>query len=323
MKMIMQMRLLACSLVLSLSTGAIAAPPGDSKLLERELQLLRKQKRYAECGQRAESYFKRYPDRAWLLIAGDCYELGGDHLNARRLYHRFLQYNSKHGKQDAYVQEVEKRRQRVTDHLRKTHARIEVIAKPSGAQIALGEEGAFEDSPLQRWVRPGKHVVRFRKEGFVPTSLKLEVTAGQQVSRDVALAKRETRGALEIQATPAGAHVFLDGKVVGRAPLTLSQVAPGTHTVLIKAAGHRSAEHAVQVGVGKKTVLEAKLPAVPKKPPKVASGSIATKWWFWTAIGVVVAGGVTAAILLSQPAGEETPAPAATCIWDAKGTGCR
>ncbi len=51
------------------------------------------------------------------------------------------------------------------------------------------------------------------------------------------------------------------------------------------------------------------------KGGKAASGSIVGKWWFWTIIGVAVAGGVTAAVLATQSS--ESPPPFAK----APGTG--
>jgi hypothetical protein len=56
-------------------------------------------------------------------------------------------------------------------------------------------------------------------------------------------------------------------------------------------------------------VARAAQPAEPETRPVVASdtdppqerSSIATKWWFWTIVGVVVVGGVTATVLATRP----------------------
>jgi len=44
---------------------------------------------------------------------------------------------------------------------------------------------------------------------------------------------------------------------------------------------------------------------VAQSAPPPSEGSVLTKWWFWTAVGVVVAGGIVAAVLLGS--GTERP----------------
>ncbi len=44
-------------------------------------------------------------------------------------------------------------------------------------------------------------------------------------------------------------------------------------------------------------------------PEAAASGSIVTRWWFWTAVGVVVVGGVTAGVLVASGGTTKSEAP--------------
>jgi hypothetical protein len=46
--------------------------------------------------------------------------------------------------------------------------------------------------------------------------------------------------------------------------------------------------------------------------PRDHKYSVVKQWWFWTAIGVVVAGGVTTAIILTSKSGTEAPLPGNT-----------
>jgi hypothetical protein len=55
------------------------------------------------------------------------------------------------------------------------------------------------------------------------------------------------RGTLQIESLPAGAQVILDGRSVGTTPLTLSDVAAGSHSVQIALAGHRGWRTSVSV----------------------------------------------------------------------------
>jgi hypothetical protein len=89
--------------------------------------------------------------------------------------------------------------------------------------------------------------------------------------------------------------VFVDGKAVGNAPVELV-VEAGSHRIAFRREGYDDVETAALVGVGehKDVTIE------PQK-----SAPITTKWWFWTGIGVVVAGGaaLTVALLSEKKAG--------------------
>jgi hypothetical protein len=54
-------------------------------------------------------------------------------------------------------------------------------------------------------------------------------------------------------------------------------------------------------------------PAVPAPPPvQVVATPVYRRWWFWTAIGVVVAGGVAAAFVL-RPSSDNCPRGVTAC----------
>jgi hypothetical protein len=66
-------------------------------------------------------------------------------------------------------------------------------------------------------------------------------------------------GAMQVLSRPAGAEVFVDGSLVGRTPLLLSSVRPGTHDVRIELAGHRLWRTSVEVGAGDRARVAASL----------------------------------------------------------------
>jgi hypothetical protein len=55
------------------------------------------------------------------------------------------------------------------------------------------------------------------------------------------------RGALTLKVTPAGAEIVLDGKVQGEAPLTLKDLLPGRHYLVIRHEGYLPWEAALQI----------------------------------------------------------------------------
>ncbi len=119
-----------------------------------------------------------------------------------------------------------------------------------------------------------------------------------------------------IGANVDGANVYINGDLAGRTPLK-ARLRPGKYKVRLSRDGYKDAEQPFVVQKGKKATLNVEMqkvsavakpdpvfPPPDKEPDDVTP--IYKEWWFWTTIGVVVAGGVTAAVLLSR---EDEPAP--------------
>ena len=55
----------------------------------------------------------------------------------------------------------------------------------------------------------------------------------------VAVATNRTdRGSMQVLSRPAGANVFVDGRLIGRTPLVVPDVAPGSHAIRLELSGH-------------------------------------------------------------------------------------
>jgi PEGA domain/Protein tyrosine and serine/threonine kinase len=64
---------------------------------------------------------------------------------------------------------------------------------------------------------------------------------------------------MEVVSRPSGAEVFIDGRMVGRTPLVLSQVGPGDYTVRISLPGHQRWATTVNVPAGSRARVAASL----------------------------------------------------------------
>jgi len=60
-----------------------------------------------------------------------------------------------------------------------------------------------------------------------------------------------TKGRVVVRSTPTGGRVSLDGKEAGVAPLTLHDVAAGSHTIRVVLDGHVPVERRIMVGPDK------------------------------------------------------------------------
>lgn len=104
------------------------------------------------------------------------------------------------------------------------------------------------------------------------------------------------------------ALVYVDDKLAGKTGVAglKATVAAGVHTVRVVRAGFREWTGRVTVPPGGQTeqtvTLEqmAEVIQVPDGPGKTTDKPLVKKWWFWTIVGVVVAGGVATAILLNS-----------------------
>ncbi len=73
-------------------------------------------------------------------------------------------------------------------------------------------------------------------------------------------------GSLSISSRPAGATVILDGRAVGTTPLTLPEVAAGSHAVRLVLAGYRSWSVSAQVVTGQSKRVNASLERNERRP---------------------------------------------------------
>jgi hypothetical protein len=66
-------------------------------------------------------------------------------------------------------------------------------------------------------------------------SVPIDITAGGQVSQFIDLPKAPSSlGELQIRTEPAGAQVSVDGRPLGKSPLTAEGLTPGPHTVVLE-----------------------------------------------------------------------------------------
>lgn len=159
---------------------------------------------------------------------------------------------------------------------------LEVLCPVPGATVRLRDRTIGATPLALVRVNAGSAVLEVSKEGYFPYKHEINLPGGGLASLEVKLTSKATAGVLVLRSPVAGASVSVDGAAQGTVPTELV-LAPGAHTVSLSREGYKTATSSVVVGAGDRKELEI---------PLASEGSVLGKWWFWTGIGVVVAGGI-------------------------------
>jgi hypothetical protein len=83
-------------------------------------------------------------------------------------------------------------------------------------------------------LKAGAHVMQLRGAGQ-PRTIPVAVAAGTQVSQYIELPKTAaTMGQMQVRTEPAGARVSVDGLARGTSPVTIAELTPGEHSVVLE-----------------------------------------------------------------------------------------
>jgi hypothetical protein len=126
---------------------------------------------------------------------------------------------------------------------------LSVQTNPPGVAVFVDGESRG-NTPARLSIGAGSHILELRGRG-VPRVIPVNVTAGAEVSQYLELPETPAVGSLLVQSDPAGARVTVDGVEHGVAPVSVADLAPGDHEVVLQSgAGAPVRQHVViQAGV--------------------------------------------------------------------------
>lgn len=142
----------------------------------------------------------------------------------------------------------------------KSDAANVAIKAPDGAEIWINGE----KKGVNKWngtLISGTYIFEARKDGHRSTSISKNITSENPSQSYTLPAPTPITGSLIITSTPIMADIELDGKVVGRTPLDLSEVLVGEHTVKFSKSGYRNITQTAIVSEGKTATINANLTA--------------------------------------------------------------
>jgi hypothetical protein len=108
-----------------------------------------------------------------------------------------------------------------------------ITSTPSGAEVVV-DGMSVGSTPLNLQLATGRHTLELRRHGSMFAE-PLEIGRNRDSNVNIDLNVRP-KGRLKVQSDPPGARVLVDGRDVGVAPLTVSDITVGSHTVVLESA---------------------------------------------------------------------------------------
>jgi hypothetical protein len=146
-----------------------------------------------------------------------------------------------------------------------------VRSTPAGARVFVDGRARGRTPLTLASLDAGTYLVRVTLDGHAPVerrlaidrsrpsqSLSLTLAASRPAAGPVARAATAA-GSMQVESRPAGANVYLDGRLVGRTPIQLGDIRAGGHTVALELTGYRRWTSSVEVGAGARRRVAASL----------------------------------------------------------------
>ncbi|WP_438951504.1 PEGA domain-containing protein [Porticoccus sp.] len=121
---------------------------------------------------------------------------------------------------------------------------VVVQINPASADISISGGITFKlaDHYL---IRPGDYRINATAEGYLPFQQAFSVGPDKHQLLELAMAKKP--GHLELTSTPTGAAVLVNGESVGKTPLTVRDLPPGDHQLVVQALRYSPVEETVTI----------------------------------------------------------------------------
>lgn len=168
-------------------------------------------------------------------------------------------------------------------------------AARGGATFVAGTlaPGPAKAAPKGRFrvvVDPGAHIITISRTGFADAIDKQTLGPGTTLQRKLELDRLPAQ--IRVTSNFAGAQVLVNEADVGLTPVEISRPA-GKYHVVVKKPGFLLFDTSTNADPGQNLNVTATLRE--DKP------SLTQRWWFWTGVGVVVAGAAITTYALTRP----------------------
>jgi hypothetical protein len=160
--------------------------------------------------------------------------------------------------------------------------RLNVRSTPAGAKVFVDDREAGRTPTAVRDLTEGPHRIRIARDGYAAHERRIVITRERPAQLITATLARPTppaarpaaptasrtvpppaapvgRGALTVDSRPAGARVFLDGKLIGATPLSSTPIVAGDHAIRLEHDGYKNWTGAVRIVASEQARVTASL----------------------------------------------------------------
>jgi hypothetical protein len=168
---------------------------------------------------------------------------------------------------------------------------LDLRCNVSGARVLVRDK-VIGTTPLAALRLPaGATTLQIELDGFFPVRREVVLPGAGNLSVDVELHTKSTSALLSIVTDPLGTQIFVDGRARGTGnPRIELALDAGPHEIAARRDGYNDARVPIVL-----------LPGTTRDVPIALEKSVpvTARWWFWTGLGAIVAGGVVTAIALT------------------------
>ena len=154
--------------------------------------------------------------------------------------------------------------------------RLLVRSRPAGARVSVDGKDYGRTPAAVRDLARGAHRVTIARDGYGTEERRVVITTSRPsqsvtvaLARPRAAASRGSQtppapagrftGALAVDSRPAGATVYVDGRLVGTTPMSLTSVSAGSHAIRLEHDGYRRWSSSVRVVASEQSRVTASL----------------------------------------------------------------
>ncbi len=186
--------------------------------------------------------------------------------------------------------------QGLIDNFRQHVSSLTVTSNVPGARVLVRDKAVGQTPLTGIKLNSGAATIEVNAPDYVSEKRQVTLPMGGNLALTFELKRATPTGVLVVHSTPGATSTLVDGKLLGGTPLSVSLL-PGTHRLLLRRDGYYDLATSAVVERGEHRAVDLRLERTP---------AIYQRWWFWTAIGVAVAGGVALTVALLTERGADS-----------------
>jgi uncharacterized membrane protein len=123
-----------------------------------------------------------------------------------------------------------------------------LTSRPAGAEVFINGAKQSGQTPVTLPLAPGQYNLVVRLPGYEAYAGKVQVKDNIQTQLDLELNARLAWA--QVETTPKGAEIFLDGTTTGQSTPARVQMPAGLHTLVVRLDGYQQVKRTVQASEG-------------------------------------------------------------------------